>query len=167
MKRSFVHTASRLQVRGQTIRKGLLWVAFFYMLYSIIEWGDQHFFWHLVVARAVYIVLLLGGFALSFVFEDHFHRHISFYTTLMLSFTGMDIIVEGALQRQLYSPFLVIILIMYLVAGPILVRTRFVHTTAVCWASICTFDFFSLIIGPSGDQNIPAGQKWWYVCIPE
>ena len=158
------------QVRGSTMRNGLLFIAAVYMIYSVVAWEIEYFFWHLVVARCIYVFVLLGSFIATFVFEEHFRLHTQVSTTIVLSLTGIDIIVEGALQGQLYSPFFVILLLVYLVAGCVFVRVRFVQATVIGWSSLLTFDIFCAAFLPTdavGDSSNPdPGSAWrwllWY-----
>lgn len=147
------------------MRRGLLLVAFLYMLYSIIQWGDTSFVWHLVIIRSAYIIVLLLSFAASFVAATAFRINIQSWFAFMLVLTSLDILGEGAFQGQLYSPYVVITIILFLVAANIYVPMRLVHTTAVSWSTLVLYNIFLLSVAQD-EGEIPSGRAWrwilWY-----
>lgn len=142
------------------LRRRLLLLNFLYMIYATVEWGtrvSKHYTrsqqnW-ITVLRVFYIVVNAIIFTLSFVKRNLYRRNINLYSTILAVLTSTLIIIEGHLLRNIYSPFVVIILIMYMVGSNIYVRTLYTVSVAVCWYNMILYNFMCLVFNPNGDLS--------------
>jgi hypothetical protein len=140
------------------LRRRLLLLNFMYMIYATIEWGtrtSKHYTrsqqnW-ITVLRVFYILVNAVIFTLSFIKRRWYRKNINRCSTVLALLTSTLIIIEGHLLRNIYSPFVVLILIMYMVGSNIYVRTLFSVSVAVCWYNIILYNFMCLVFNPHGD----------------
>jgi hypothetical protein len=78
------------------------------------------------------------------------------WTLTFCAVTALNIIVEAVLLRAVYSPFVVIILLLFLLSSSVLVRLRFAYTSFLCWSSVLLYDLICLVMFREGDNYLSA-----------
>lgn len=105
------------------LRRRLLLLNFIYMCYATLEWGTraQGLYSHkqqsaMTGIRTTYILINMLVFTLSYRFRSSYRRHINLFSSSLSLLTSTMIIIEGFLLKQIYSIYLLIMLVMYIVA---------------------------------------------------
>lgn len=148
------------QLNEHKLRRRLLLLNFLYMIYATIEWGtrtSKHYSmaaqsW-ITVLRVFYIVINAIIFSISFIRRNLYRRNINTASTILTLLTSTLIIWEGHILRNIYSPFVLIVLIMYMVGSNIYVRTLFTVSAGVCWYNLILYNFVCLVFNPTGDLS--------------
>ncbi len=63
------------------------------------------------------------------------------------------IIFEGFLLRNIYSPFVLILLIMYMVASNVYVKTLYTVSIFICFFNLILYDLVCIFLAPGGDRD--------------
>lgn len=115
------------QLKKYSTRIGLLVLSFLYMIMVISTWhfetvSSRPVLSGPLVLRLCYVSVLFIGFGLSFTPIYHLHFHV--LSSGMSLLTGIDIVLEGALFSVIYSPYIVLVLICFLVGWNAFLRLR-------------------------------------------
>ena len=140
------------QIREKNMRGSMLVLAFLYMLYATVEWKDAGY--SLTVSRGVYVVLVLFAFFWSYARRTLFRVWIQEWTALLVVGTSLNILVEAMLLRAVFSPFVVIVLLLFLLSSSVIVRLRFVYTSVVCWGTLLVYDLICIVHFRDGDDFV-------------
>lgn len=133
--------------RAKKARRGLMFVCVAYMLYVSTQALGNDQAAKLVALRALYLLTSLAVFLFSFVYPLAFEQHVQALTFWLTLFTGINIVLESVIMRVVYrfvfpllcinlwcSPFIAIVIIVFLVSCNVLIRIRFLYSTIIGWS---------------------------------
>eukprot|EP00475_Leptophrys_vorax_P041106 TRINITY_DN7728_c0_g1_i1.p1 TRINITY_DN7728_c0_g1~~TRINITY_DN7728_c0_g1_i1.p1 ORF type:complete len:882 (-),score=185.21 TRINITY_DN7728_c0_g1_i1:65-2464(-) len=183
---AWMESAFKLYIAGlqaTSVRAGILLLSFLYMVFALVTWrggiegADFVADWKLeLIARAMYTIVLIGGFAGSF--TDVFLHHTSRFTLAYVLVTSLEIIGEGLIAGEILSPIVVLVLVVYMFCAMSITRIRFIHATVASWSVLVVYNiavivkFKSVVHVHDGDWTLVSttssgfvGRLLWYNVI--
>lgn len=151
------------KVRGRNMRVANLILSFIFMLYAVFSFS-RDFSTPVLVVRGLYILVGVVFFCGSF--SQLYRNWVQYYGLVLSLLTGVEVIVEGAIHESMYSPFLIILLLGYIVAFHTLIQVRFKFACIAIISIVCLYDLIAGAVFPKGDDNVDAEAvgRWlaWY-----
>jgi hypothetical protein len=106
-----------------------------------------------LAVRVVYLCILFGGILLSFVTEL-FQRQMQTFSLVLSLITSIEVLIEAVLFRAVYSPFVIVNLILFMIGWTSFIRLRFIFTVYLVVITIACYDVVALSCFPRGDSTL-------------
>ena len=100
------------------------------------------------------MALIILAFTWSYAKARAFRTYLQEWSFCIAILTSANILAEAVILRAVYSPFVVIILLLFLLSASVIVRLRFVYTSVLCWGSLLVYDLICIVHFRNGDDFV-------------